>query len=318
MSSSCGATAWITRRWATEDLECAKTRKHDQVGCLGEQSSQLSGCRALNASEQLMMRPALVVHRQIWRETGLSSGSRSIPEETAVALTYNGGTYAVMMMTPRDLEDFAIGFSLSEGIVSRSADIDSLDVLRLDDGIELRMWLRKPNADRLQERRRHIAGPTGCGLCGIDSIAQAMRPAAVIGGGPQFSWEQIMAAMQSVPSLQKLNIETRAVHAAAFWNSASGIVALREDVGRHNALDKLSGALARASIAAREGLVLLTSRVSVEMVQKSAAIGAPVMVSVSAPTALAVRMADLAGITLAAIARADGFEVFTHPCRISY
>jgi FdhD protein len=272
----------------------------------------------LNASEQLMMRPALVVHRQIWRETGLSSGSRSIPEETAVALTYNGGTYAVMMMTPQDLEDFAIGFSLSEGIVSRSADIDSLDVLRLDDGIELRMWLRKPNADRLQERRRHIAGPTGCGLCGIDSIAQAMRPAAVIGDGPQFSWEQIMAAMQSVPSLQKLNIETRAVHAAAFWNSASGIVALREDVGRHNALDKLSGALARASIAAREGLVLLTSRVSVEMVQKSAAIGAPVMVSVSAPTALAVRMADLAGITLAAIARADGFEVVTHPCRISY
>jgi FdhD protein len=272
----------------------------------------------LNASEQLMMRPALVVHRQIWRENGLSSGSRSIPEETAVALTYNGGTYAVMMTTPQDLEDFAIGFSLSEGIVNCSADIDSLDVLRLDEGIELRMWLRKPNADRLQERRRHIAGPTGCGLCGIDSIAQAMRPAAVIGGGPQFSSEQIMAAMQNVPSLQKLNIETRAVHAAAFWNSTSGIVALREDVGRHNALDKLSGALARASIVAREGIILLTSRVSVEMVQKSAAIGAPVMVSVSAPTALAVRMADLAGITLAAIARADGFEVFTHPCRISY
>jgi FdhD protein len=265
-----------------------------------------------------MTRPARIVHHQIWRETGFSSGSRSIPEETAVALTYNGGTYAVMMTTPQDLEDFAIGFSLSEGIIDSSSDIDSLDIVVLDDGVELRMWLGKSKADRLQKRRRHIAGPTGCGLCGIDSIAEAMRPAAVIGHGGQFSSEQIMVAMQGVPLLQKLNIETRAVHAAAFWNSTNGIVALREDVGRHNALDKLSGALARASMVARDGIILLTSRVSVEMVQKSAAIGAPVMVSVSAPTALAVRMADLAGITLAAIARADGFEVFTHPRRISW
>src|SRR6202158_3345965 len=209
-----------------------------------------------------MMKPARIVHRQIWRECSLSSGSRSIPEETAVALTYNGGTYAVMMTTPQDLEDFAIGFSLSEGIISSSADIDSLDIMRLDDGVELRMWLRKPKGDRLQERRRHIAGPTGCGLCGIDSIAEAMRPAAVVGHGQQFSSEQIMAAMQNVASRQKLNIETRAVHAAAFWDVTGGIGALREDVGRHNALDKLAGALARASIVASEGIILLTSRVS--------------------------------------------------------
>src|ERR1700736_3687916 len=249
-----------------------------------------------------MMEPAQIVHRQIWRESGLTLGSRSIPEETAVALTYNGGTYAVMMTTPQDLEDFAVGFSLSEGVISSSADIDSLNIVPLDNGVELRMGLSKPKADRLQERRRHIAGPTGCGLCRIDSIAEAMRPAAVIGRGRQFSPEQIMVAMQSVPSRQKLNIETRAVHAAAFWRVTSGIVALREDVGRHNALDKLSGALAGASVVTNEGLILLTSRVSVEMVQKSAAIGAPVMVSVSAPTALAVRMADAAGITLAPVA----------------
>src|ERR1700730_6560745 len=259
------------------------------------------------------MESALVVPRQIWRIGSSSSGNRSVPEETAVALTYNGGTHAVMMATPQDLEDFAVGFSLSEGVVSSSAEIDSLDIVHLDDGVELRMWLNKPKADRLQQRRRHIAGPTGCGLCGVDSIAEALRPAAVIGQGQQFSSQQIMAAMQSVPLLQKLNLETRAVHAAAFFDFRSGIVALREDVGRHNALDKLSGALARTSVVASEGIILLTSRVSVEMVQKSAAIGAPVMVSVSAPTALAVRMADAAGITLAAIARADGFEVFTHP-----
>jgi FdhD protein len=264
-----------------------------------------------------MMQPVRIVPRQMWREGNASFGSRSIPEEVAVALTYNGGTYAVMMTTPQDLRDFAVGFSLSEGIISSPVDIESLDILPLDDGIELQIWLSRQKADRLQQRRRHIAGPTGCGLCGIESVAEAMRPAAVIAQGRQFSADLIMVAMRSLASHQKLNIETRAVHAAAFWNASSGILALREDVGRHNALDKLSGALAGSSIVTNEGIILLSSRVSVEMVQKSAVIGASVMVSVSAPTALAVRMADAAGMTLVAIARADGFEVFTHPQRIS-
>jgi FdhD protein len=187
----------------------------------------------------------------------------------------------------------------------------------LDEGIELRMWLAQSKADRLSERRRHIAGPTGCGICGIDSIAEAVRPAAIVAPGGSFSPQQIAAAIQSMPPLQAINVATRAVHAAAFWTKAAGIVALREDVGRHNALDKLAGALAQQKVAAHDGMVLLTSRVSVEMVQKTAAMGAPVMVAVSAPTALAVRMADAAGITLAAIARSDGFEVFTHPGRIT-
>jgi FdhD protein len=261
--------------------------------------------------------PAGTVDRQVWRDGSASEGARTIPEETALALTYNGGTYAVMMGTPRDLADFAVGFSLSEGIIQSPADVDSLDIVELDDGIELRMWLKQSKADRLNERRRHIAGPTGCGICGIDSIAEAVRPAAIVGQGRSFSSQQIMSAMQAVPSLQKLNMETRAVHAAAFWTPARGIVALREDVGRHNALDKLAGALAQDGVSAGEGMVLLTSRVSVEMVQKTAAIGAPLMVAVSAPTALAVRMADAAGITLVAIARTDGFEVFTHPGRVA-
>ncbi len=260
--------------------------------------------------------PAISVDRYVWRESGFSEGRRSIPEETAVALTYNGGTYAVMMATPQDLEDFAVGFSLSEGVVSSSRDIKSFEELEADDGIELRMWLEQPNADRLSERRRHIAGPTGCGLCGIDSIAEATRTAATVDSGRDFSPVEIMEAMQGIARLQKLNIETRAVHAAALWTTERGVVALREDVGRHNALDKLAGSLARSAVNASDGMVLLTSRVSVEMVQKTASIGASMIVSVSAPTALAVKMAERANITLAAIARADGFEVFTRPHRI--
>jgi FdhD protein len=262
--------------------------------------------------------PVRIVDRKVWRDGRISEGTRAIPEETAVAITYNGGTYAVMMATPRDLEDFAIGFSLSEGTIGSVGEIESLEVLELDDGVELRMWLAPSKAERLSERRRQIAGPTGCGLCGIDSIAEAVRPAAIVAQGRSFPSRDIMAAMQAIPPLQTINIETRAVHAAAFWTPARGIVALREDVGRHNALDKLAGALAHDKTPAHEGMVLLTSRVSVEMVQKTAAMGAPLMVAVSAPTALAVRMAEAAGITLCAVARADGFEIFTHPERINF
>jgi FdhD protein len=257
------------------------------------------------------------IAREVWRRDAAPHiAVRSIPEETALALTYNGGAYAVMMGTPRDLRDFAIGFSLTEGIIQSPEDISTIDIVDLNDGIEVRMWLAQSRADRLSERRRQIAGPTGCGLCGIDSIAEAIRPAKIVTQGRSFSPEDIMTAMRSIQTLQSINIETRAVHAASFWTPSRGIVALREDVGRHNALDKLAGAIAHQKTSASEGMVLLTSRVSVEMVQKAAAIGVPLMVAVSAPTALAVRMADAAGVTLAAIARADGFEVFTHFGRI--
>jgi FdhD protein len=258
-----------------------------------------------------------IASRRVWRDGAFSEGPRRVPEETALALTYNGGTYAVMMGTPQDLADFAVGFSLNEGIVNSIDDITSLDVIDLDDGIELRMWLAPELAERISARRRQIAGPTGCGLCGIDSIAEAVRPSAIVPKGRSFSGRDVMTAVAGVEPLQTINHETRAVHAAAFWTPARGIVALREDVGRHNALDKLAGHLAQSRIDANEGLVVLTSRVSVEMVQKAASIGAPVIVAVSAPTALAIRTAESAGITLVAIARGDGFEVFTHPDRIA-
>src|SRR6266404_8108776 len=146
--------------------------------------------------------PVTTADRKIWRDGHLGEGTRLIPEETAIALTYNGGTYAVMMGTPQNLQDFAVGFSLSEGIVRSSEEIVSLDVVELDDGIELRMWLASSQAERVNERRRHIAGPTGCGICGIDSIAEAVRPAAIVAAGRVFSPHEIAVAIQSIPSLQ--------------------------------------------------------------------------------------------------------------------
>ena len=260
--------------------------------------------------------PVYRASRTAWRDGICRSGERTIPEEIAVALTYNRITHAVMMATPGDLEDFAVGFSLSEGIIANPAEIETLDIVPSDDGIELRMWISKGRGDAFTDRRRHLAGPTGCGLCGIESLEQAVRSPPVVTSNLRVSADMIRAAIVSLATAQELNRATRAVHAAGLWEPDRGLVELREDVGRHNALDKLGGALARAGISAARGIVLLTSRVSVEMVQKAAAMATPVVVAISAPTALAVRTAEAAGITLAAVARDDGFEIFAHERRI--
>lgn len=243
--------------------------------------------------------------------------SRIVPEETPVALVYDGATHAVMMATPADLDDFAVGFSLTEGIVGKPEEIASIEAVEHENGVELRMWLEHGAGRLAAERRRRIVGPTGCGLCGVDSLAAAVPTPRVVTADLAITREDVVAALATLAPAQRLNQETRAVHGAAFWSREAGLAALREDVGRHNALDKLAGAMARSGLDPASGIVLLTSRVSVEMVQKSAAIGAPIVVAVSAPTALALRVAEAAGITLVAVARADAFEAFTHGRRLS-
>lgn len=239
-----------------------------------------------------------------------------VPEETAVAFSYNRIAHAVMMATPGDLRDFAVGFSITEGIVADAAGIEELEIIPVTHGIELRMWVSAAAMQAIEARRRQMAGPTGCGMCGLESLGQAMRGAPLVPPGNQFSPAQVQSAMASLSPAQALNRMTRAVHAAGFVQPGHAPL-VREDVGRHNALDKLGGAMAHAGVDPAAGMLVMTSRVSVELVQKAARIGIPVLVAVSVPTALALRVAEQAGITVAGIARDDGFEVFTHPGRIA-
>lgn len=192
-------------------------------------------------------------------------------------------------------------------------DIESFEIIEMEHGVELRMWVTEGCMQRIRKRRRRLTGPTGCGLCSVESLAEAPP---TVNGSARFSPGTILTALNQVASSQAMHSYTRAVHAAGFWRLDGGLVAVREDVGRHNALDKLIGALARSGEKANDGALVLSSRVSVEMVQKAAVLGAPIIVAVSAPTALAIRTAEQAGITLVGVARSDGFEVFTHSHRI--
>ncbi|GLI92093.1 formate dehydrogenase accessory sulfurtransferase FdhD [Methylocystis echinoides] len=260
--------------------------------------------------------PTLRVDCLARRHDVTARSSRVIPEETPIAFTYGGSTHAVMMATPADLEDFAVGFALTEGLVDRLDDAGEVEVVASELGLELRTWLGGDRQEAYAARKRSMAGPTGCGLCGVESLEAATRALPTLDNALTVSAEGLIEAMDRMPAEQTINQETRAVHAAAFWNPASGALIVREDVGRHNALDKLAGALARQGLAASQGVVLMTSRVSVELVQKAARIGAPIIAAVSAPTALAVRNAEKCGMTLVAVMRGRDFEVFTHPGRI--
>ena len=262
--------------------------------------------------------PAISQRQQMvaWRDGVLAASERMVPEETAIAFSYNRIAHAVMMATPGDLRDFAVGFSITEGIVAGAAEIEELEIVPAPHGIELRMWISASAMQAVEARRRQMAGPTGCGMCGLESLDQAMRGAPSVPPGACFSPAQVQAAVASLFPAQALNRVTRAVHAAGFVQPGHSPL-VREDVGRHNALDKLGGAMAHAGVDPAAGILVMTSRVSVELVQKAARIGIPMLVAVSAPTALALRVAEGAGITVAGVARDDGFEVFTHPDRIA-
>jgi FdhD protein len=264
-------------------------------------------------------RPTRISVRHIARKGGLVvPGERVVPDEVPIAFSYGGTTHAVMMGTPGDLEDFAFGFSLTEGIIENRDQIAAIEILENEQGIDLQVILVDEMADALKARRRSMAGPVGCGLCGIESIEQAVRKVPDVSGSKlKLSHSDIVRAISLLNEAQPLHRETRAVHGAGFYVPGEGLVAVREDVGRHNALDKLCGAVIRSGRHGAEGVVAVTSRLSVEMVQKAAILGSSILLAISAPTALAIRTAEEAGMTLVALVRGDDFEIFTHPDRIS-
>jgi FdhD protein len=267
----------------------------------------------LNADRKATTQISRLAHRA----SGTAVANRMVPEETPVAFSFAGTTHAVMMASPADFEDFALGFSLTEGIIALPEEIEAIEVEDHGAGIDIQIRLKDIANTRFEARRRRLAGPVGCGLCGIESIEEAMRSVDKV-GAPRLTLEadDIVRSVKLLSKVQPLHTETGAVHAAGFYVPGKGIVMAREDVGRHNALDKLAGALARAGIDGASGAVVVTSRVSVEMVQKTAAIGSAFIIAVSAPTALAIRTAEEAGMTLVALVRGDDFDVFTHPDRV--
>lgn len=239
-------------------------------------------------------------------------------EETPVALVYNGVPHVVMLATPLDIEDFAIGFTLTEGIVNRIEDICSLHAYHRSDGIEVRLKIADHCESVLVGKERNLAGRTGCGLCGAQTLKQAVKPPKEVSRWRNGVERQIIAsAMQLLSQRQRLNQLTGAIHAAGWIPIDADMDAVvREDVGRHNALDKLIGCLIRMKIPASKGFIVVTSRASYEMVQKSAAAGVGLLAAISAPTGMAIRHAQLSGMTLAGFVRGQDLVVYSHPERI--
>jgi FdhD protein len=239
-----------------------------------------------------------------------------VAEEVPVSLMYHGVPHVVMLATPRDLEDYAYGFTLSEELVADASEIRGVEVARGEESVEVRVSIAWERFPELLRRRRNLTGRTGCGLCGAETVEQAVRVARPAGDGPSVTIAGLHEAIEQLQGLQPLNAQTGSVHAAAWVLPDKGIQLVREDVGRHNALDKAIGALVRAGADFNAGYMLVTSRASFEMVQKAATVGVSFLAAISAPTSFAIRHAERSGLTLVGFARRDQHVVYAHPRRL--
>lgn len=251
-----------------------------------------------------------------WKNGKLISREDEVAEEVPVALVYNGISHAVMLATPADLEDFALGFSLTEGIIEDPAEMYGMEIVDAENGIRVELDIASERFLNLKERRRNLTGRTGCGLCGTDSLSQAIRLPLSVTANPVFKTDVIHRGFDRMDDMQTLKKKTGATHAAAWLEKDDKVRLIREDVGRHNALDKLIGALFRQKFDRSSGAALVTSRASYEMVQKCASSGIGMLAAVSAPTALAIRIADEVNLTLAGFVRQKAHTVYTHPQRL--
>jgi FdhD protein len=261
-------------------------------------------------------KPLLELKAQRWDRGAVSEVTETIAEETPVAVVYNGIPHVVMMATPQDLEDFALGFSLTEELIDSPGQLQRVECIRYSQGIEIQATVAPEREEVIAARTRRLTGRTGCGICGADSVTAVLKQLHPVAPGPPIRQSAVQAAFESLPSHQKLNAASGAIHAAG-WADLDGVIrCVREDVGRHNALDKLIGALMRQGTDPRSGFVVVTSRASFEMVQKTTVLGAPLMAAISGPTGLAVRVAEQAGLTLVGFARGTRHTIYTHPERM--
>jgi FdhD protein len=252
-----------------------------------------------------------------WKQGTLTETRDFVTEEVPIALVYHGVPHVVMLASPADLEDYAVGFTVSEGLVAHPREIKSVEVERGPESIEVRIGIAGERFSELLRRRRNLTGRTGCGLCGAETVEDAIRPPAKVAAGPTVSVDDLHAALVQLESKQPVNARTGSIHAAAWVVPGNGVQLVREDVGRHNALDKVIGALVRGGVDVTTGYALITSRASFEMVQKAVTSGITFVAAVSAPTGLAVRLAQQSGLTLVGFARRDQHVIYANPQRLS-